>query len=104
MHYTRKEQNAVTFASFLMICYGIAMLIWLRQNSWEITGVLLFCINLVNVILSFFGELNKLITSLVCLFVAVVTVFLFSGYIFWFGCVLGIYSIFLTIHLLIGRE
>lgn len=103
MNYTRKEQNAITFSSFLMICYAVALLIWLRLNSWEITGLLLFSIIVVNIILSFFRELNKLITALVCIFVSIVTIFVFDGIMLWFGIILGIYGIFLTVYLLIEK-
>ena len=103
MNYTRKEQNAITFSSFLMICYAVALLIWLRLNSWEITGLLLFSIIVVNIILSFFRELNKLITALVCIFVSIVTIFVFDGIMLWFGIILGIYGICLTVYLLIEK-
>ena len=102
MSYTRRDQNIITIAIIIMLCYAISSLVWLRLNAWETTGLLLFCINIVNILLAFFERTNKILTACVNIFVGFLTMFLLKGVIFWFAAVLGFFGIFLFIYLLLN--
>ena len=94
-----KKWGLITNA--MMMIYAVLLIVLFIQLGFLIPAVLLFIINMANLLLSQFAKTTEFLISIVCIFVGFMAYFLLQGIVSVFGIIFGIYGIVLTIALIL---
>ena len=95
-----KTQKLLNKFGTMMICYALVSLLMLVLRGWTQMDLILFIVNVITFCLFQFTKIDKKIPTLLAIVYGLVSLFLLSGIIIFYGLFLSIYSLILFINLM----